>query len=196
MSRTATIGRKTGETDINVELNLDGQGRADIQTGVGFLDHMLMSFAKHGLMDLTVRCQGDLQTGSHHTIEDVGICLGQALGQALGDKRGIVRFATFTVPMDEALCMASVDISGRPYLAFVADLPPAYLLGNFEVETAEDFFRALCFAAGITLHVREIVGSNAHHVLEAMFKAVARALDGASQMDARVEGVPSTKGVL
>lgn len=196
MSRTATIGRKTGETDIRVELNLDGQGRADIQTGVGFLDHMLTSFAKHGLMDLTVRCQGDLQTGSHHTIEDVGICLGQALGQALGDKRGIVRFATFTVPMDEALCMASVDISGRPYLAFEADLPPAHQLGSFEVETAEDFFRALCFAAGITLHVREIAGSNAHHVLEAMFKAVARALDGASQLDARVEGVPSTKGVL
>ena len=142
-------------------------------------------------------CIPDAVSYTHlHTIEDVGICLGQALGQALGDKRGIVRFATFTVPMDEALCMASVDISGRPYLAFVADLPPAYLLGNFEVETAEDFFRALCFAAGITLHVREIVGSNAHHVLEAMFKAVARALDGASQMDARVEGVPSTKGVL
>lgn len=196
MSRTATIGRVTGETDIRVELNLDGQGHADIQTGVGFLDHMLTSFAKHGFLDLTVRCQGDLQTGSHHTIEDVGICLGQALGQALGDKRGIVRFATFTVPMDEALCMASVDISGRPYLAFEADLPQSHQLGNFEVETAEDFFRALCFAAGITLHVREITGSNAHHVLEAMFKAVARALDGASRLDARVEGVPSTKGVL
>lgn len=125
MSRTATIGRKTGETDINVELNLDGQGRADIQTGVGFLDHMLMSFAKHGLMDLTVRCQGDLQTGSHHTIEDVGICLGQALGQALGDKRGIVRFATFTVPMDEALCMACGH--QRPALLGFCGRPPSCL---------------------------------------------------------------------
>ena len=194
--RTAEITRNTAETNISLKVNLDGTGKTEVGTGVGFLNHMLTLFAAHGKFDLEVRCVGDTDVDDHHSVEDVGICLGQALGQALGDKRGIVRFATFTVPMDEALCMASVDISGRPYLAFVADLPPAYLLGNFEVETAEDFFRALCFAAGITLHVREIAGSNAHHVLEAMFKAVARALDGASQMDARVEGVPSTKGVL
>lgn len=196
MSRSASICRNTAETQIEVQLELDGRGNADIQTGVGFLDHMLTSFAKHGFLDLTVRCQGDLPTGSHHTIEDVGICLGQAIGQALGDKRGIVRFGTFFVPMDEALCMASVDISGRPYLAFEAELPRTYQLGNFEVETAEDFFRALCFAAGMTLHVRQIAGTNVHHLLEAMFKAVARALDAASTLDARVEGVPSTKGVL
>ena len=196
MSREASIERCTAETQIQVTLQLDGSGKADVQTGVGFLDHMLTGFAKHGLMDLTVRCQGDLPTGSHHTIEDVGIALGSAIGKALGDKRGITRFGTSHVPMDEALVRASLDVSGRPYLVFDADLDPSMHIGNYEVETTEDFFRALAFGAGITLHINQLAGKNAHHIIEAAFKAVARALDEACRLDPRVIGVPSTKGVL
>jgi imidazoleglycerol-phosphate dehydratase len=193
--RKAEVTRITGETQIELSLLLDGKGACTAQTGVGFLDHMLSALAKHGLMDIEVVCRGDLQTGTHHTIEDVGIVLGQALREALGDKRSLVRYATFTVPMDEALCMVSLDVSGRPYMAFEAAIPPG-LLGNYETEATEDFFRAVAVSAGMTVHMRQLAGSNSHHIIEAFFKAFARALDGAKQIDPRVEGVPSTKGVL
>jgi len=196
MGRYAAIERNTAETQITVTIELDGTGRSEIDTGVGFLDHMLTSFAKHGLMDLSVKCIGDLPTGSHHTIEDVGIALGTAIGQALGDKKGITRFGTCHVPMDEALVRASLDVSGRPYLVFTTQMDPAMHIGNYEVETTEDFFRALAFGAGITLHVTQLDGKNAHHIIEAAFKATARALDQACMLDPRVTGVPSTKGVL
>jgi imidazoleglycerol-phosphate dehydratase len=156
---------------------------------------MLTALAKHGMMDLTVACKGDLPTGSHHVIEDVGIVLGQAIKEALGDKCSLTRYATFTVPMDEALCMVSMDVSGCPYLAFSASIPNL-LLGNFETEATEDFFRALVMSAGITLHMRQLAGINSHHIIEGFFKAFARALDQATMIDSRVQGIPSTKGVL
>ena len=193
--RKATITRITGETQIELTLNLDGKGVSNTNTGVGFLDHMLAALAKHGLMDINVVCRGDLQTGSHHTMEDVGIVLGQAIKEALGDKASLVRYATFTVPMDEALCMVSLDISGRPYLAFNAAITPG-LLGNYETEATEDFFRAVAVSAGITMHMQKLAGTNSHHIIEALFKAFARALDGAKKIDPRVQGVPSTKGTL
>ncbi len=193
--RNASITRITGETQIALTLKLDGLGQAKAETGVGFLDHMLAALAKHGMLDLTVECRGDLATGSHHTIEDVGIVLGQALNQALGDKRSLTRYATFTVPMDEALCMVSLDVSGRPFLAFDAAITPG-LLGNYETEATEDFFRAVAMSAGMTVHMRQMAGVNSHHIIEAFFKAFARALDAATRIDPRVQGVPSTKGVL
>ena len=193
--RNASITRITGETQIALTLKLDGLGQAKAETGVGFLDHMLAALAKHGMLDLTVECRGDLATGSHHTIEDVGIVLGQALNQALGDKRSLTRYATFTVPMDEALCMVSLDVSGRPFLAFDAAITPG-LLGNYETEATEDFFRAVAMSAGMTVHMRQMAGVNSHHIIEAFFKAFARALDAATRIDPRVQGIPSTKGVL
>ncbi len=193
--RNASITRITGETQIALTLKLDGLGQAKAETGVGFLDHMLAALAKHGMLDLTVECRGDLATGSHHTIEDVGIVLGQALNQALGDKRSLTRYATFTVPMDEALCMVSLDVSGRPFLAFDAAITPG-LLGNYETEATEDFFRAVAMSAGMTVHMRQLAGVNSHHIIEAFFKAFARALDAATRIDPRVQGIPSTKGVL
>ncbi|MFR1760119.1 MAG: imidazoleglycerol-phosphate dehydratase HisB [Christensenellaceae bacterium] len=193
--RSAAITRITGETQISLTLKLDGGGQAKANTGVGFLDHMLAALAKHGMLDLSVECRGDLATGSHHTVEDVGIVLGQALNQALGDKRSLTRYATFTVPMDEALCMVSLDVSGRPFLAFDAAITPG-LLGNYETEATEDFFRAVAVSAGMTVHMRQLAGTNSHHIIEAFFKAFARALDAAVRIDPRVQGVPSTKGVL
>ena len=193
--RNATITRITGETQISLTLKLDGSGQAKANTGVGFLDHMLAALAKHGMLDLAVECRGDLATGSHHTVEDVGIVLGQALNQALGDKRALTRYATFTVPMDEALCMVSLDVSGRPFLAFDAAITPG-LLGSYETEATEDFFRAVAVSAGMTVHMRQLAGVNSHHIIEAFFKAFARALDAAVRIDPRVQGVPSTKGVL
>ena len=193
--RNASITRITGETQIALTLKLDGLGQAKAETGVGFLDHMLAALAKHGMLDLTVECRGDLATGSHHTIEDVGIVLGQALNQALGDKRSLTRYATFTVPMDEARCMVSLDVSGRPFLAFDAAITPG-LLGNYETEATEDFFRAVAMSAGMTVHMRQMAGVNSHHIIEAFFKAFARALDAATRIDPRVQGIPSTKGVL
>ncbi len=193
--RNASITRITGETQIALSLKLDGSGQAKADTGVGFLDHMLAALAKHGMLDLTVECRGDLPTGSHHTIEDVGIVLGQALNQALGEKRSLTRYATFTVPMDEALCMVSLDVSGRPFLAFDAAITPG-LLGNYETEATEDFFRAVAMSSGMTVHMRQLAGVNSHHIIEAFFKAFARALDAATRIDPRVQGVPSTKGVL
>lgn len=196
MMRQASLARATSETDIRLTLSLDGRGSAEISTGVGFFDHMLTALARHALIDLTVAAKGDLHIDDHHTVEDVGIVLGQALRQALGDKRGIRRFGQCLLPMDEALAEAAIDISGRPYLAWdVAFQRPK--IGSFDTELVEEFFRAFAFNAGITLHVRLKAGSNAHHVAEACFKAVARALRMAVEMDPRTAGeIPSTKGSL
>jgi imidazoleglycerol-phosphate dehydratase len=195
MTRAAEIDRKTGETEIHVALELDGEGRGERSTGVGFLDHMLDLLARHGRLNLDVRGRGDLETGAHHTVEDVGICLGQALDQALGDRVGITRFGQATVPMDESRASCAIDISGRGLCAFEADLPPG-AIGNFDHELTEEFFRALAANARLTLHVTIEAGTNAHHQIEAAFKAVARALRAAVALDATEHGVPSTKGTL
>jgi imidazoleglycerol-phosphate dehydratase len=195
MSRTATIKRKTAETDIDLTLTLDGTGRADVSTGVGFFDHMLTHLAKHGLFDLTVRCTGDLHIDAHHTVEDVGICIGKALAEAVGTKAGIRRYGDATVPMDEALVTAAVDLSGRPFLVWKCDVPTE-LLGSFSSQLAEEFWRAVSSAGGVTLHVVLHHGKNTHHVVECAFKAAARALRQAVEPDPRGSGVPSTKGVL
>jgi len=195
MPRTAEIQRTTAETDISLSLNLDGSGAADIATGVGFLDHMLTLFARHGLVDLTVRCQGDLHVDQHHTVEDIGICLGMAIARAAGDKRGIVRYGTFTVPMDETLVMVSLDLSGRAYVVCNLDTRNRKI-GEFDAELTPEFFRAVAGNALMTLHVHQFHGDNAHHIVEAAFKAFGRALDAATRHDDRVSGVPSTKGVL
>ena len=195
MSRTATIERKTGETDVRLTLALDGSGAGTRDTGVGFLDHMLDLLARHGRLDLDVKVSGDLETGAHHTAEDTAIVLGQALDRALGDRAGITRYGAATVPMDEACASAAIDISGRPFTLFEAQLP-AGSTGGFEHELTEEFFRALANAAKLTLHLRVEVGSNAHHMIEAAFKAFARALREAVSIDPSETGVPSTKGTL
>ena len=195
MTRAAEIDRKTGETEIHVALELDGEGRGERSTGVGFFDHMLDLLARHGRLNLDVRGRGDLETGGHHTVEDVGICLGQALDQALGDRAGITRFGQATVPMDESRASCAIDISGRGLCAFEAELPPG-AIGNFDHELTEEFFRALAANARLTLHVTVEAGTNAHHQIEAAFKAVARALRAAVALDASEPGVPSTKGTL
>ena len=195
MSRTATIERKTGETDVRLTLELDGLGAGTRATGVGFLDHMLDLLARHGHLDLDVAVTGDLQTGAHHTAEDTAIVLGQALDEALGDRAGIVRYGAATIPMDEARASCAIDISGRPFTLFDADLPPG-ATGGFEHELTEEFFRALANAAKLTLHLRIEAGSNAHHMIEAAFKAFARALRQAVSIDPGERGVPSTKGTL
>jgi imidazoleglycerol-phosphate dehydratase len=195
MSRSAQIDRRTGETDVHVSLALDGTGAGTRETGVGFFDHMLDQLARHGRFDLDVRASGDLQTGSHHTVEDVGICIGQALDQALADRAGITRYGNATAPMDEARASCSVDISGRGLLVFGAELPRG-TTGAFEHELAEEFFRALAANAKLTLHITLEAGSNVHHMLEAIFKAAARALRGAVALDPTQVGVPSTKGTL
>lgn len=193
--RTASVSRRTQETDIEVSLNIDGEGLYEVDSGVPFFDHMLSAFAKHSLMDVTVVCKGDTEVDDHHSLEDIGIALGAALGQALGDKRGIVRYATSFLPMDEALVMASIDVSGRPFLVY--DVPLQHpLTGAFDGCLMEEFLRGFAFAAGVTLHIRLLYGSNTHHILEAVMKALARALDGATAIDSRVDGIPSTKGVL
>ncbi len=195
MTRAATIERKTAETDITVTLELDGNGAGERDTGVGFFDHMLDLLARHGAMNLTVTGRGDLQTGAHHTVEDVGICLGQALDQALGDRSRITRYGHSIVPMDESRASCAIDISGRGLCAFEAQLPPG-AIGNFDHELTEEFFRALAANAKLTLHVTVEAGTNAHHVIEAAFKAVARALRVAVSLDPTESGVPSTKGTL
>jgi imidazoleglycerol-phosphate dehydratase len=195
MSRTAEIDRDTAETDVHVRLALDGAGRGERETGVGFLDHMLDLLAAHAQLDLDVRAVGDLQTGAHHTVEDVGICIGQALDAALGDRTGITRFGYATVPMDESRASSAIDISGRGLLAFDAALPPG-AIGNFDHELVEEFFRALATNAKLTLHVVVEAGTNVHHVIEATFKATARALRMAVALDPAEQGVPSTKGTL
>jgi imidazoleglycerol-phosphate dehydratase len=194
-TRTAEITRTTGETDIRVSLSLDGTGAGERRTGVGFLDHMLDLLARHGRLDLDVAARGDLQTGAHHTVEDVAICLGQALDRALGDRRGITRYGQATVPMDEARASCAIDVSGRPFLAFEAELPPG-ATGGFEHELAEEFFRAIANTARMTIHLTLEAGTNAHHMIEALFKAFARALREAIAIDPTESGVPSTKGTL
>ena len=195
MSRNAQITRKTAETDIQLALNLDGSGKAEVSSGVGFFDHMLTHLAKHGLFDLSVKCKGDTHIDAHHTVEDVGICFGKALGQALGDKVGIRRFGDCTLPMDESLVTAAVDLSGRPFLVWRADVPTE-TLGTFSSQLAEEFWRAVSSAGLLTLHVVLHHGRNTHHIVEAIFKACARALRAAVEPDSRAPGVPSTKGVL
>lgn len=195
MSRTACIERVTGETAIKVTLTIDGSGQTQVSTGIGFFDHMLTLLGKHGLFDLVAEAKGDLAVDGHHTVEDMGIVLGQALAKALGDKAGIKRYGTAFVPMDEALAMVSLDVSGRPYLVFEAMLP-SERVGQFDSELTEEFFRAMSIHAGLTLHVRLLSGKNTHHIIEAIFKAFGRALDEATRQDDRIKGVMSTKGIL
>ena len=194
-ARSATIERKTGETDVRLSLVLEGTGAGTRRTGVGFLDHMLDLLAQHGRVDLDVSVTGDLQTGAHHTAEDAAIALGQALDSALGERAGIVRYGSATVPMDEARASCTIDVSGRPFTSFEGHLPPG-ATGGFDHELTEEFFRAFANAAKLTLHVRVEAGSNAHHMIEAAFKAFARALREAVAIDPSEPGVPSTKGTL
>jgi imidazoleglycerol-phosphate dehydratase len=195
MPRTASITRHTGETKIDLTLTLDGTGRSEIHTGVGFFDHMLTLLAKHSLFDLTVRAEGDLHVEAHHTVEDVGICLGKALTQALGDKAGIRRYGDATVPMDETLVTAAVDLCGRPFSVWRADVP-LETLGTFSSQLAEEFWRGCSSSGTFALHIVLHHGKNTHHIIEAIFKAAARALRQATESDPRATGVPSTKGVL
>jgi imidazoleglycerol-phosphate dehydratase len=193
--RWGFVERKTGETDIKVKVNLDGVGDYKLATGVPFFDHMLTALAKHGLLDLEVKAVGDLEIDAHHTVEDVGICLGRAFREALGDKEGIARFGSARIPMDEALAEAVVDVSGRPYLVYNASCPGTRV-GEFETELVEEFFFAFAHNAGITLHLHLVYGRNIHHCIEALFKAAGRALRQAVALDPKVKGVPSTKGSL
>ena len=196
MQRTAEIKRKTTETDIELSLCLDGSGTAEIQTGFGFLNPMLTSFARHGRFDLTVRCTGDTWVDYHHTVEDVGICLGEAIAAALGDMRGVTRFGSAVIPMDEALVLAAVDLSGRACLGYALEIP-AQKVGDFDTELAEEFFLGLVRTARMTLHLRSLAGKNSHHIIEGAFKAFARALRQAVSIDPAAAGeIPSTKGVL
>lgn len=195
MVRKAEIARKTGETDIKLNLLLDGGGDSNIDTGVGFLNHMLTLFAKHGLFDMAVKAKGDLEVDAHHTVEDVGIALGQAIKAALGDKKSIRRYGTQFVPMDETLAMVSVDLGGRPFFVFDATFSGGRL-GTMDTELVEEFFRAVAFQSDMNLHIKILYGSNDHHKAEAVFKAFGRALDEASRLDDRISGVMSTKGVL
>ncbi len=195
MIRTADIDRQTAETEIHVSLTLDRAGTGERLTGVGFLDHMLDLLARHGRIGLAVTARGDLETGAHHTVEDVGICIGQALDRALGDRAGIVRYGHAVAPMDEARAACSIDISGRGLCVFEANLPPG-AIGNFDHELVEEFFRAFASNARLTLHLTVEAGTNAHHMIEALFKALARALRSATTIDPSEQGVPSTKGTL
>lgn len=196
MPRRAEVTRTTNETDLRVQLDIDGQGEASIRTGIGFFDHMLTAFAKHGLIDLIVEARGDLHVDGHHTVEDTGIVLGQAITQALGDRVGIRRYADTLIPLDEALVRCAVDVSGRPYLAYQIEIPKWQMLGEYDVFLTPEFFRALVLNAELTVHLDLIRGENPHHIVEAAFKAFARALDAATTLDPRVAGPPSTKGVL
>ena len=196
MPRVGEVQRKTKETEIKVRIDLDGRGEARVHTGIGFFDHMLEAFARHGLFDLVVEGRGDLQVDGHHTVEDTGIALGQAIARALGDRAGIRRFADVIVPLDEALVRAVVDVSGRPFLAYQVDIPKWQMLGDYDVFLTPEFFRAVVHNAALTVHLDAIRGDNPHHLVEAAFKAFARALDEATSIDPRVQGVPSTKGVL
>jgi imidazoleglycerol-phosphate dehydratase len=196
MPRIAEIHRTTKETDLHVRVDLDGRGTASVRTGIGFFDHMLEALARHALLDLTVEARGDLHVDGHHTVEDTGIALGQAIERALGDRAGIRRYGDALVPLDEALVRAVVDVSGRPYLAYEIEIAKWQMLGDYDVFLTPEFFRALVLNAGLTAHMDLIRGDNPHHIVEAAFKAFARALDGATSLDPRVVGVPSTKGAL
>jgi imidazoleglycerol-phosphate dehydratase len=195
MARTAHFRRETGETRIELSLDLDGAGRSELSTGVGFFDHMLNLLSRHSLIDLTVTAAGDLHVDAHHTVEDVGICFGRALVEALGDKAGIRRYGCMTLPMDEVLVTSAVDLSGRPFCVWGAEVP-AELLGNFSAPLAEEFWRAVSSSGLFTLHVVCHYGRNTHHIIEGIFKATARALRQAIELDPRMPGIPSTKGVL
>ena len=195
MKRRAAVERNTKETQISLELCLDGSGQTDIETGVGFFDHMLEGFARHGLFDLTVKVKGDLQVDDHHTVEDTGIALGTAIRQALGDKRGIVRFGDKILPMDEVLALCALDLGGRPYFSFDAPFSPEKL-GDMSGEMVREFFYAVSYSAAMNLHLKILSPGNGHHMAEALFKAFGRALDMAAAIDSRVEGIPSTKGSL
>ena len=195
MGRTAEVARKTGETDIQIRIDLDGTGASTIDTGVGFFDHMLTALSRHSLIDMDIAGKGDPWVDDHHTVEDTGIALGQAIAQALGDKRGIRRFADCAVPLDEALIQCALDISGRGELFWDVPIGPDKV-GTFDTELAQEFFCGFARQAGITLHLRELCGSNAHHIIEATFKSCARALRSAVESDPRVTGIPSTKGTL
>lgn len=194
--RTAEINRTTAETNILLRLNLDGTGKSIIDTGCGFFDHMLTLFAKHGRFDLQVECKGDINVDYHHTVEDIGIVLGKAFNQALGEKRGIVRYGNFILPMDESLIMSAVDISGRAYLGYALNIP-TQKVGDFDTELVEEFFVAFCHNAAMNLHIRQLAGSNSHHIIEGAFKSVARSLKAAVLIDSDYsDEIPSTKGVL
>ena len=194
--RVSNIVRKTAETDIKLELNIDGRGIAVIDTGCGFLDHMLTLFASHGRFDLNVKCTGDVRVDYHHTVEDVGICLGRAFCEALGDKRGIERYGSMILPMDEALILAAVDFSGRAYLAFDVEIP-SLKVGDFDTELVEEFWLGFTRQVNCTLHIKKLAGKNSHHIIEGVFKAAARAMRAAVKIDAdRCDEIPSTKGVL
>lgn len=195
MDRKSTINRKTKETDISLQLNIDGKGDYNIKTGVGFLDHMLESFARHGLFDLDVKCEGDLIVDCHHTIEDIGIVLGQAIKNAIGDKKQIVRYGSTILPMDESLVLVSIDLSGRPYLVFDYEFD-VERVGYFDTEMVKEFFYAISYSAGMNLHIKVLEGGNAHHVIEAIFKAFAKSLDYATIKDPRIADILSTKGDL
>ena len=195
MPRTAAIERNTKETKINATLNLDGSGKSEISTGIGFFDHMLTGFSKHGFFDLTMKVNGDLEVDGHHSVEDAGIVLGTAIREALGDKAGIKRYGSFMLPMDDALCLCAIDLCGRPYFAFDCEFP-VERVGELDTELVREFFYAVSYSAGMNLHIKMISGINAHHMTEAMFKAFGKALDEAVSRDPRVQGVLSTKGAL
>ncbi len=195
MERIAQVTRNTNETQIFIKLNLDGSGKADIDTGVGFFDHMLHGFAKHGLFDLTVKVSGDLEVDDHHTVEDTGIALGTAIREAVGDKKGIRRYGQRILPMDEVLVLCALDLSGRPYLGFEADFVP-FMMGDMNTEMVKEFFYAISYSAMMNLHLKVLTPGNNHHMAEALFKAFAKALDEATGFDARISDVLSTKGTL
>ena len=195
MARTATVSRKTKETDISMKLNIDGSGKSSIQTGIGFFDHMLEGFSRHGFFDLDLQIDGDLQVDGHHTVEDCGIVLGQAIKEALGDKKGICRYGYFILPMDEVLVLCAVDLCGRPYLSFDAEFS-VERVGELDTELVKEFFYAVSYSAGMNLHIKMLTPGNNHHMIEAIFKAFAKALDRATDMDLRIKDVLSTKGSL
>lgn len=195
MTRTANINRKTKETDIALSLNIDGAGVSDVHTGIGFFDHMLEGFSKHGFFDLKLKVKGDLEVDGHHTVEDTGIVLGTAIREAIGDKAGIKRYGSFILPMDDALCLCAVDLCGRPYFAFDCVFN-VERVGALDTELVKEFFYAVSYGAGMNLHIKMLSGTNAHHMIEAMFKAFGKALDEATSYDERIRGVLSTKGAL
>lgn len=195
MNRTSNVARKTKETDINLSFSVDGTGKSDISTGIGFFDHMLEGFSKHGFFDLSVTVNGDLEVDGHHTVEDTGIVLGQAIKEAIGDKKGIKRFGQFMLPMDDALVLCAIDLGGRPYLNFDASFS-SERVGYLETQLVQEFFYAITYTAGMNLHIKVLDGRNDHHIIEAMFKAFAKALDMATAYDSRITDVLSTKGTL
>ena len=195
MGRSAKFARKTGETDIVLEIDLDGSGIAEVDTGIGFFDHMLISFARHGLFDLKINVKGDLNVDSHHTIEDVGIVLGQAVKEALGDKKSIKRFGNSIIPMDETLMLCAIDLSGRPYLSFEGEFSTSKI-GEYDTEMTREFFYAISYSAGMNLHIKTLSGFNNHHMVEAMYKSFGKALDEAVSIDSRINDIMTTKGSL